>query len=54
MVSFKVKFPEGIHRSSTLGIEHHWGATNFQAYYDYHKKIALSLAKFRGAAFWHT
>ena len=33
MVSFKVKFPEGIHRSSPLGMEHHWGATSFQAYY---------------------
>jgi len=52
MVSFKVKFPEGIHRSSPLGMEHHWGATSFQAYY--HQKIALSLAKFRGAAFWHS
>ena len=52
MQLFKKKFPEGIHRSSPLGLERHWGATSFAAHY--HQKFALSLAKFRGASFWHS
>ena len=52
MLLFKRKFPEGIRLSSPMGLEMHWGATSFQAYY--HQKFALSLAKSRGSSFWHS
>lgn len=52
MILFHRKFPEGICRSSPIGLERHWGATSFQAHY--HQKFALSLAKSRGKSFWHS